>query len=79
MPPTTTNSSGQEASDHAGYACRRINDFILSSPHPEKTQNGKDASRRFFGALIKGYTRYLDKTGFHTTLCCFCALFFSRG
>jgi hypothetical protein len=38
MPPTTTNSSGQEASDHAGYAGRRINDFILSPPlpHPKK-------------------------------------------
>jgi hypothetical protein len=45
MAPTTTNASGQEASNHAGYAGKRINDFIL--PPSEKIQNENDTSRRF--------------------------------
>jgi hypothetical protein len=46
MAPTTTNASGQEASNHAGYAGKRINDFIL--PPSEKIQNENDTNRRFF-------------------------------
>jgi hypothetical protein len=65
MPPTTTNASGQEASDHAGYAGKRINDFILPPPPSAKIQKEMIPADDFSGAFIKSYTLYLDKTGFH--------------
>jgi len=80
MAPTTTNASGQEASNHAGYAGKRINDFILLAPPPiRKNPKMKMMSAGDFScALIKSYTFYLDKTGFHNNTWLFCTLFFSR-